>query len=481
VDCDKDERPSSRIITMAEEKYSLERRLGLFDSSMLVVGIVIGAGIFITTGIMAKVLPSASLILLAWIVGGLLTLAGALTYSELGASMPEAGGQYVFIREAYGPLSGFLFGWITFMVYLNGVIAYMSITFVEYFSHFLPYLSIKNIIFSPEMSLFGHTISFSLSAGHIAAILLIVLLSSINFLGVRFGKIVQNTFTIIKISIILLFIVLGITVGSKIPIDFSLNPTGVSAYQLVIGFGLALVTASLAFDGWNTLTFLSGEIKNPKRNLTLALIIGTGIVTLLYVLINFVYLSALPIDKMASSFKIAEDATYALHGKTTTGLISAAVVISIFGALNGVILVGPRVYYAMALDKLFFRKVARVHKRFRTPGFAIQAQAIWASILVLSGTVEQLIIFVMFIGVAFWVATASAVFVLRKKYPDRDRPYEAWGYPVVPIIFIVAASAILINTLFQRPVESFAGIGFTIIGIPAYYLWKKASLKETPQ
>ncbi|MFX0202215.1 MAG: APC family permease [Candidatus Hodarchaeota archaeon] len=466
---------------MAKERFSLERRLGLFDSSMLVVGIVIGAGIFITTGIMAKYLPSASLILLAWIVGGLLTLAGALTYSELGASMPEAGGQYVFIREAYGPLPGFLFGWITFTVYLNGVIAYMSITFVEYFCHFLPYLSIKNIIFSPEIRFLGYTGSYPLSVGHITAILLITLLSIINFLGIRFGKTVQNTFSVIKISIIFLFIVLGVTVGRKIPIDFSLNPNNISTNQLVIGFGLALVTASLAFDGWNTLTFIGGEIRNPKRSLTLALITGTGIVTFLYVLINFVYLSALPIDKMATSFKIAEDATYALHGKTATGLISAAVVISIFGGLNGVILVGPRVYYAMALDKLFFRKVARVHRRFRTPGFAILAQAIWASILVLSGTVEQLIIFVMFIGVGSWVATASAVFVLRRKYPDRDRPYEVWGYPVVPIIFIIAASAILINTLYQKPVESLAGIGLTIIGIPAYYLWKKASHKEAPQ
>lgn len=467
----------SPLDAKTQEKPGLIRQLGLFDSTMLVVGVVIGAGIFITTGIMAKTLPSAGLILVAWIVGGILTLAGALTYAELGASMPEAGGQYVFIRKAYGPLSGFLFGWITFAIYMNGVIAYMSITFVEYFTYFLPFLSTDNVIFSSAFGLFGQTFNYTLSVGHLAAIALIAVLSTINFLGVRFGKSIQNTFTLVKIGIILLFIVLGLTSGTGTTIDFSLNPTGAGFGQIIIGFGLALVIGLIAFDGWNTLTWLGGEIKNPARNITLALIYGTGTITVLYLLINIVYLTALPINEMANSFKIAEDAALALHGNAATGVISAAVVISIFGGLNGVILAGPRIYYAMAKDKLFFRRAAHVHPRYRTPGFAILIQAVWASVLALSGTVEQLITMVMFVGISFWLVTAYSVFRLRKKYPDLDRPYKTWGYPAVPILFIIASAGILINTLVQRPMESLAGIGFTIIGIPVYYLWRNLSKK----
>ena len=445
-----------------QEKPGLIRQLGLFDSTMLVVGVVIGAGIFISTGIMAKTIPSAGLILLAWVVGGILTLAGALTYAELGASMPEAGGQYVFIRKAYGPLPGFLFGWVTFTIYMNGVIAYMSITLVKYLSYFLPFLTTDNFI-------------FSLSKQHVAAITLIAVLSAINFLGVRFGKSIQNTFTVVKIGIILVFIVMGLTAGSATTIDFSLNPTGAGFGQIIIGFGLAMVIGLVAFDGWNTLTWLGGEIKNPGRNITLALVYGTGIITVLYLLVNIVYLTALPIDEMANSFKIAEDAAYALRGKGATGVISAAVVISIFGGLNGVILAGPRIYYAMAKDKLFFKMAADVHPCYRTPGFAILIQAVWASVLTLSGTVEQLITMVMFVGIAFWLVTAYSVFVLRKKYPDLDRPYKTWGYPAVPILFIIASAGILFNTLLQRPMESLAGIGFTIVGIPVYYMWRTRS------
>jgi APA family basic amino acid/polyamine antiporter len=240
-----------------------------------------------------------------------------------------------------------------------------------------------------------------------------------------------------------------------------------------MGFGVALITASLAFDGWNTLTFLTGEIKNPKRNLPLALLSGTLLITVLYVLMNYVYLSALTIDEMAGVLKIAEKSTASLYGTRATGLISAAVVISIFGGLNGVILTGPRVYYAMAKDRLFFQSVARVHPRFRTPGFAILLQAIWASVLTLTGSVEQLITFVMFVGVSFWVITGASVFVLRKKRPDLPRPVKTWGYPVVPLIFVVSSLGIVLNTLIERPWESMAGVGLTVLGIPAYYYWRR--------
>jgi len=451
----------------------LVRQLGLFDSTMMMVGIVIGSGIFLTTGIMAKSIPSASLILLAWIVGGLITLAGALTYAELGAAMPEAGGQYVYLREAYGPLSGFLFGWVLFLVTMAGSIAALGIAFAEYFGYFFPFLSTKKIIFSTAIKVFKNSYEYSLSIGQVVAIAVIIFLSAFNYIGVVFGKIIQNIATVIKIGTLLVFIFFGFMSGKGTSIDFTVNPTGLSIGQLIIGFGVALVAVTWAFDGWNNISYAAGEIKNPKRNLPFSLVVGTVIITVLYALTNYVYLYALPIDEMTGVVRIAEKAATSLYGSASAGLLSAAVLISVFGALNGAIFVGSRVYYAMASDKLFFKKVAKVHPRFRTPAFAILIQAVWACILTVSGTFEQLFTYVVFITVLFYIATVASVFTLRKKYPDLPRPYKTWGYPVIPIVFIIASFSILLNTLIEKPVESLAGLGFTIIGIPVYYLWKK--------
>lgn len=458
-----------------KNKVGLVRQLGMFDSTMILVGIVIGSGIFLTTGIMAKSIPSAGLILLAWVVGGLLTMAGALTYAELGAAMPEAGGQYVYLREAYGPLSGFLFGWILFLVYVPGSIAALAVAFAEYFGYFFPSLSTQRVIFSTAMSVFNNSLEYSLSLGQLVGIALIIFLSAVNYIGVGFGKMVQNIFTVIKIGSIVAIITLGFTIGKGTAVDFSLNPTGLSLSQLIIGFGVALVAVSWAFDGWNNLNFVAGEIKDPKRNLPFSLVLGTLILIILYALTNYIYLYALPIGKMMGVVRVAEKATTALFGGATAALISAAVMVSVFGSLNGTILSGPRVYYAMAKDKLFFRKVGEVHPRFRTPGFAIIIQATWAFFLTLSGTFEQLFTFVMFVAIIFWITAATSVFTLRRKYPDLPRPYKTWGYPVVPIVFIVAALGILINTLIENPVESLAGLGFTALGIPVYFYWRRKS------
>jgi APA family basic amino acid/polyamine antiporter len=457
---------------------TLERKLGLFDSTMVMVGIVIGSGIFLTTGIMAKSIPSPMLILLAWLVGGLLTLAGALTYAELGAAMPEAGGQYVYLREAYGQMAGFLFGWILFLVYMTGGIAGLALAFAEYFGYFFPVLSIDNIIFSQVINLFGHPIHYTLSAGQLIGVLVIILLSIINFIGVGFGKFIQNIFTILKIGTIVTIITLGFAIGKGTSIDLSLNTGGFSLSQLIIGFGLALIAVSWAFDGWNNINFIAGEIKNPKRNLPLTLILGTLGITALYILINYIYLYALPIAEISGVVRIAEKATGALFGASTGAVISAAVVISTFGALNGSILVGPRVYYAMAKDKLFFQRVSRIHPRFHTPGFSILIQAIWASLLTLVGTFEQIFTFAMFIAILFWIAATASVFTLRKKLPDLPRPYKTWGYPVVPIIFIITSVGILLNTLFVKPVEALAGILLTALGIPVYFYWKRKQIRS---
>jgi APA family basic amino acid/polyamine antiporter len=458
-----------------KEKHpgQLLRQLGLFDSTMVMVGIVIGSGIFLTTGIMAKYIPSAGLILLAWVVGGLLTLAGALTYAELGAALPEAGGQYVYLREAYGDLAAFLFGWILFLVYMTGGIAGLALAFSEYFGYFFPSLSTNSILFSQTFHIFGHSLPYSLSAGQLVGVTVIILLSLFNFIGVGLGKFIQNFFTVLKIGILLAIIGLGFLIGKGMAIDLSLKPADMNFGQIIIGFGVALVAIIWAYDGWNNVNFVAGEIKKPSRNLPLALIIGTMGITVLYVLINYLYLYALPIPEAVGVIRIAEKATTALFGASTGALISAAVIISTFGALNGSILTGPRVYYAMAKDGLFFRNVSRIHPRFRTPGIAILIQAIWASLLTLAGTFEQLFTFAMFIAIVFWIGATASVFTLRKKLPDLPRPYKTWGYPVVPALFILASLGILLNTLLEKPVEALAGIILTSLGIPVYYYWKK--------
>jgi APA family basic amino acid/polyamine antiporter len=455
-----------------ESGNGLIRQLGLFDSTMIMAGIVIGSGIFVTTGIMAKSLPSAGLILLAWLVGGLITLAGALTYAELGASLPHAGGQYVYLREAFGPVPGFLFGWLMFLVYMTGGIAGLAVAFAEYTGYFLPQLSLQNILFEINLNILGSPVKIPLSAGKLVGVGVIVFLSIINIVGTRFGKIIQNFFTVIKIGILLVIIILGFTLGKGTSVDFSLNPGGLSFGTIVSGFGLALVAIFWAFDGWNNVTFVAGEIKNPKRNIPLSLIYGALLVTLLYVLVNYIYLYALPIEQMAGEVRIAEKATTVLFGGTTSAVISAVILVSVFGSINGSILTGPRVYYAMARDGLFFKFVSRIHPKFRTPALSILIQAAWASILTLSGTFEQLFTYVIFVSIIFWIFAAVSVFILRKKLPDLPRPYKVWGYPAVPLLFIITSLGILINTIVEKPVESLAGLGFTLLGIPVFLLWK---------
>lgn len=457
------------------QNSGLIRQLGLFDSTMIMMGIVLGSGIFLTTGIMAQSIPSGGLILLAWTAGGLLTLTGALVYAELGTMYPDAGGQYVYLREAYGQLIAFLFGWILFLVYMTGGIAGLSVAFGEYFGYFFPSMGMDNLLTETNINILGLDLHYKLAMGQIIGVGVIFVLSAVNYIGVVFGKVIQNIFTTLKIGVISIFIILGFTIGKKISPDIAFFPgdSTISFGQLIIGFGLALIAISWAFDGWNNVNFVAGEIRNPKKNLPLSLIIGTLSVSILYILVNLVYLYALPMEEISGVVRIAEKASNSLFGGTTTGIISAAILISVFGAINGSILVGPRVYYAMASDGVFFNKVSKIHPKYKTPAFAIIIQAVWSAILTISGTFEQLITFAMFIAIAFWIAAAASVITLRKKYPEIPRPYKTWGYPYTPIIFIIASTGILVNTLLEKPAEALAGIGLTLIGIPVYYFWKR--------
>ena len=448
-----------------DQPVKLERQLGLFDSSMMVIGIVIGSGIFMTTGLMAEALPSASLILLAWILGGLQMLAGALTYAELGAAMPKAGGQYVYLREAYGPLPGFLFGWVAFVAYISGTNAAIAVAIAEHLGSFYPSLSTHNSIIGIG--------SFSISGGQIFALSLIVVLSLINYLGIVFGKWVQNIFTVLKIGSILLFALAGLFISTGNHLDLSLNPTDMSIGSILTGMGIALVAVNWTVGGWEYVTFAAGEIKNPKKNLPLALIIGTIIILVLYFLINIAYLKVLPMDTLIGEIKVGEMAAKTLYGPGIAGVFTLVIIVSMFGALNGNILVGSRVYYAMAKDHLFFSSAANVHPKFKTPGNAIIIQGFWAAILTLTGTFEELITLVVFVNFMMWIAASSTVFVLRKKQPNLERPYKVWGYPYVPAFFIIFSSVIMVNTFFESPEQSLMGLGLTLLGIPAYLYWKK--------
>lgn len=468
--------PSKHPPFSSPPSSNLERKLNLFDSAMIMMGIVIGSGIFLTTGIMATSIPSPGLILLAWLVGGLLTLAGALTYAELGAALPEAGGQYVYLREAFGPLVAFLFGWVLFLVYMTGGIAALALAFSEYLSYFFPFLSSDNLIFSLVIT---KSINFSLSTAQLLGAIIIIFLTMVNIWGLILGKTLQNFLTVIKIMMITGLIVFGLTLGQGKWFSLNFCPSGWSFWQLISGFGVALIAVTWAFDGWNNVNFVAGEIKNPDRNLPLALVLGTLGITALYFLVNLLYFYALPLDKVEGVVRIGEKATSALFGGPSGALISVLILISIFGALNGSILAGGRVYYAMAKDGLFFPSAAKINPRFRTPGFALATQAVWSCFLVLMGKFEQILTYAMFVAIIFWVAAAGAVFRLRQIRPDLNRPYKTWGYPFVPGLFIVASLGIIFNTLIQKPIEAGAGLLVTLSGLPAYLYWKKrTSLPE---
>ncbi|HIB31939.1 MAG TPA: amino acid permease, partial [Candidatus Marinimicrobia bacterium] len=435
-----------------------------------VIGIVIGSGIFMTTGLMADVLPSASLILIVWILGGMQMIAGALTFAELGAAMPKAGGQYVYLREAYGPLPAFLFGWVAFSAYVTGTNAAIAVAIAEHLGTFYPSFSTHSNIVSIG--------NFTFSSGQLVALSLLVVLSVINYLGIFFGKWVQNIFTVLKIGSILLFALAGIFISTGNQINFSFNPTGMDFGSIIIGIGVALVAVNWTVGGWEYVTFTAGEIKNPKRNLPLALFIGTLVILVLYLLINITYLKALPMNALAGEIKVGEATARALYGQGIAGLFTLVMIISMFGALNGNILVGARVTYAMAKDNLFFPSAAKVHPKNHTPGNAIIIQGVWSGILALSGTFEELITLVVFVNFMMWIAAASTVFVLRKKQPDLDRPYKVWGYPYVPAFFILFSTAIMINTFFTAPAQSFLGLGLTLLGVPAYLFWRKNILSR---
>jgi APA family basic amino acid/polyamine antiporter len=433
------------------------RSLGLFDGIMVVIGNTIGSGIFIAPAVVAAtVLPqSGGMVLLVWLVGGLLAVTGALSYSELGALMPRAGGHYVFLREGLGKLAGFLYAWTILLVIASGSIAFVSITFVTYLSYFLP---------------------MSQTMVKAVAVATIVLLTAVNYVGVKPGSLVLNFFTVLKVLALCVLIAAGLFAVSQADVDFTRVVSDEHPFDLswLSTFLFALVAALFTYGGWQNIGFIAGELKNPRRNLPLSLFVGCFIIILIYVLTNFVYARVLSVQGMSGATLVAADTMQGLWGDPGGIFISLMIMTSSFGITNAIILVSPRVYYAMAKDGLFFRKLAAVHPRYNTPGPALVLQAVWSCcIVVVSDTFQQIMNYVVFMDWLFLALAVTCVYILRRKYPDAPRPYKVWGYPVTPAVFIVLSAVVVINTFARAPLESTIGTAIVLSGAPAYMFWRR--------
>jgi APA family basic amino acid/polyamine antiporter len=445
---------------------SLVRSVGTWGATLVTVGSVLGTGIFITPGDIARSLPHAGLTLLLWVGGGLVTLAGALTYAELGALFPRAGGQYVFLKETYGRFWGFLFGWGAFLVIMSGGIATLAAGFGEYLGAFVPFFSTGNALFSFSLG----SVSWTINGGQLAGALSIVFLTAVNYFGLREGAGLQNAVTVVKIGSLLAMAAFGFAAPARHSPDL-LAPLPGGLVPLS-AFGVAMIAVFWSFDGWYGVTNLAGEMRRPERDLPRGLIAGTLIVTVLYALMNTVFVRALTFEEMQATGRVGETAALTLFGPLGGRLLTAAVLVSTFGCISATILYAARIYLPMAEDGVFFPAFARIHPRFRTPSTSILAQGVWASLLTFSGTYEQLYTYVIFAVTLFHAATGLAVFVLRRRLSDAPRPYRTWGYPVVPAVFILSALLVVANTLVEKPRESLVGLVLLAIGVPVYRFWR---------
>jgi APA family basic amino acid/polyamine antiporter len=500
------------------------RELGLLDSTMIVAGSMIGSGIFIVPADIARQVGSAGWLILVWVVTGLLTIAAALSYGELAAMMPRAGGQYVYLRESYSPLWGFLYGWTLFLVIQTGTIAAVGVAFARFLGVLVPWISPTNWIIPPiDLS---DSYAVSLSTQQLVGILLLVFLTYINTRGIHLGKLIQNTFTSAKTLALVALIFLGLFVGANseaISANFGdlWTPRGVNpirpdlssipavaatagAFGLFIAFCVAQVGSLFSSDAWNNVTFTAGEVKDPRRNIPLSLAAGTILVITLYVLANVAYLCVLPLEQIqtAPDDRVGTAALQAIFGPVGASIMAVAIIISTFGCNNGLVLAGARVYHAMARDGLFFRATGRLNDH-RVPAWGLLLQCVWASLLVLprtrvrddagvqildaSGAPEygnvygMLLDYVVFAVLIFYVLTIAGIFVLRRKRPDAERPYRAFGYPLVPILYILAATTIMVVLLFYRTSTSWPGLLIVLTGIPVYLLWRRWGAPLPPE
>jgi APA family basic amino acid/polyamine antiporter len=492
----------------ADQKFV--RGLGLLDSTMLVAGSMIGSGVFIVSADIARLVGSSGWLLVVWAITGVLTIVAALSYGELAAMMPRAGGQYVYLREAYSPLWGFLYGWTLFLVIQTGTIAAVAVAFARFLGVFTDTVSPTQWIVPPIM--LSQRYAVSLSTQQLVAILIIVFLTIVNTRGLQLGKLIQNVFTSAKTLSLFALVVLGILIGrnadaiqanftnfwtpsavlpitSDLPFIGAVSATG-GALGMLIAICVGQVGSLFSADAWNNITFTAGEVREPRRNIPLSLLFGTGLVITLYLLANVAYLCVLPLDRIqhAPDDRVGTAAMEVMFGGAGAGIMAAAIMISTFGCCNGLILAGARVYYAMAQDGLFFRSTARLNAK-HVPAMALALQGIWTALLVLprtrnvdpaSGAItygnlySNLLDYVVFAVLIFYVLTILGLFVLRRRRPDAERPYRAFGYPILPVLYIVGATVIMLVLLAYRTETTWPGLLIVLAGVPIYFLWRKS-------
>lgn len=445
----------------------LLRGIGLWGAVALVVGNVIGSGIFLTTGVMVAELPSTTLVLAAWAVGGLLVMAGGLTYAEMGSMYPRSGGLYVYLSEAYGPTWGFLFGWACVLVILTGSVAAVAVGFAEYFSYFVPTLGTDRVLVTMGMP-WG---VWSISAGQLVAAASIVVITAINYVGVQRGNLTNLVLTIAKVGGLVLLPLVALAYMRVDPVFTPVVPA--ASLRPLVSFGVIMIAVMWTYEGWYYVAFAAGEIKDSARNVPRALIYGTLLLTTIYLAVNLSYVFALSIEEMSGVVRIAEKAVTALVGPIGASLVAASVVVSTFGCNVSGIIAASRSCFAMAADGRFFPAAARVHPVYRTPHVALLITSGWAAFLTLTGGYEALFTYVTFASVLFGTLGGVAIFVLRVRRPDVPRPYRALGYPVVPALYVLGSFALVWNTLVERPTESIAGLGLVALGLPFYYYWSR--------
>ncbi len=456
----------------------LSRRLSLTSAIFIVVGSMIASGIFLTPQNVAASVQIPGIMIFVWILTGFLTLAGALTNAEIASIIPEAGGQYVFFRVTYNDLVAFLYGWTTFIVYQTGSISAIAVAFARYLGYFvdLPHLSPE--LEAWQLPFIGNIYPLKDIGVSLVAISAIILLAIVNYFGVHFGGFIVTLFTILKVLAIGAIITLSFSSGMGNVENFfplwGVPPNG----ALVGAIGVAMIATLWSYDGWNSITYLAGEVKEPQKNIPRAIIIGTITVIIIYVLTNLAYLYILPIEKIATSKLVAADVMDTLYPSYGGAIISIMVMISTFGAVNATSLTTARVFFAMAKDKLFFKGIEKVHPKYKTPGRSLMVQAIWASVLTLTGTYDQIFTYVIFAGWIFYAIGGYAVFILRKKMPEVKREYKVPGYPYVPIIFILVATWFVINTIITQTTDSIVGLFLVLAGIPFYMYWKNQIKKS---
>ena len=462
---------ASPLSTNAEAEPTLVRGLTLLDSVLLLASGIIGSSIFLTAKDIAGPLPQPILFLGVWVLGGIISLFGCVAFAELGSMFPDSGGQYIYLREAYGDLPAFLYGWMLFSVANGGSIAALAVASAAYMGQVVPVISQEHVVVS--------ALGITLTRTHLVGLLLIAVLTYVNVVGLRWGALMQNVSTWTKFAAMATFVVLGFAIGKGHWANFSSHGAsltmGLSPGQFISAMGIGLIAVFWAYDGWVYITWVAGEVKEPRRNVPLAMVLGIVVVGVIYMAMNLTYVYAMPLSEIAQHETIAHAAATVLFSPRAAIWLSATIAISCFSAAATCTLSGARVYLAMAQDGVFFKRMAVIHPKWRTPAFSLIGQGAWAAILTLSGRYDQLYTYVIFGMVLSYTLTVIALFILRWKRPNLPRPYRCAGYPWLPAIYVLVGAAWTLNTIITRPLEAFWGTTIVLIGVPGYLYWKRSA------